>query len=85
MGDGHGRINKVASSWTLHGWSPSWTWQSLTFVGSSLHQRGRTIAQPIGTMPKIFMSPLRLPSPNPSLYLHMQCLLSAAILLELHV
>ena len=25
MGDGHGGIDKVASSWTLSGWSPPWT------------------------------------------------------------
>ena len=41
--------------------------QLLPFVGWSLHQRGRTIAPPIKTTPKISMSSLRLPSPNPTL------------------
>ena len=30
MGDGHGGIDKVASSWTLHGWSPPWTRAAVT-------------------------------------------------------
>ena len=30
MGDGHGGIDKVASSWTLRGWSPRWTRAAVT-------------------------------------------------------
>ena len=30
MGDGHGGIDKVASSWTLRGWSPLWTRATVT-------------------------------------------------------
>ena len=30
MGDGHGGIDKVASSWTLRAWSPSWTRATVT-------------------------------------------------------
>ena len=33
MGDGHGGIDKVASSWTLHGWSPPWTRATVTLRG----------------------------------------------------
>ena len=33
MGDGHGGIDKVASSWTLHGWSPPWTRATVTLHG----------------------------------------------------
>ena len=33
MGDGHGGIDKVASSWTLHGWSPPWTRAIVTLRG----------------------------------------------------
>ena len=33
MGDGHGGIEKVASSWTLHGWSPLWTHAAVILRG----------------------------------------------------
>ena len=33
MGDGHGGIDKVASPWTLHGWSPPWTRAAVTLRG----------------------------------------------------
>ena len=33
MGDGHGGIDKVASSWTLRGWSPPWTRATVTLRG----------------------------------------------------
>ena len=33
MGDGHGGIDKVASSWTLHGRSPPWTRATITLHG----------------------------------------------------
>ena len=33
MGDGHGGIDKVASSWTLRGWSPPWTHAIVTLRG----------------------------------------------------
>ena len=33
MGDGHGGIYKVASSWTLRGWSPPWTRATVTLHG----------------------------------------------------
>ena len=33
MGDGHDGIDKVASSWTLHGWIPPWTRAVVTLCG----------------------------------------------------
>ena len=30
MDESHGGINKVASSWTLRGWSPPWTRAAIT-------------------------------------------------------
>ena len=33
MGDGHGAIDKVASSWNLRGWSPPWTRAAVTLRG----------------------------------------------------
>ena len=33
MGDGHDGIDKVASSWTLRGWSPPWTRATITLRG----------------------------------------------------
>ena len=33
MGDGHGGIDKVASSWTLRGWSSPWTRAIVTLRG----------------------------------------------------
>ena len=33
MGNVHGGIDKVASSWTLHGWSPPWTRTTVTLRG----------------------------------------------------
>ena len=33
MGDDHGGIDKVASSWTLHGWSHLWTRATVTLRG----------------------------------------------------
>ena len=33
MGDGHDEVDKVASSWTLCGWSPPWTRAAVTLRG----------------------------------------------------
>ena len=33
MDDGHGGIDKVASSWNLRGWSPPWTRATITLCG----------------------------------------------------
>ena len=65
MGDDHGGIDKVASSWTLHGWSPPWTRAIVTLRGLKSPSSGRTIAPPIGTMPKTSMSPTAFESSKP--------------------
>ena len=59
--------------------------QPLPFVGLSLHQRGCTIAPPIGTTTKVIVSSLRLISLIPPLHSYAKSLLSAAQLLDLHV
>ena len=60
--------------------------QPLPFVGWSLHQRGCTMAPPIGTTPKISVSPIVF-AHSKFLPFTIICndLHSAAILLELHV
>ena len=79
LGDGHGGIDKVASSWTLHGWSPPWTRATITLRGLK--------SPPIGTTTKTSVSPIAFAHSNP-IPLHsckLHALLSAAMLLELHV
>ena len=68
MGDGHGGIHKVASSWVepsvdSRNCYPSWVDVSINVD---------TIAPPIGTTEKISASTLRFLPPNSSLYLHME-------------
>ena len=73
MSDGHGGIDKVASSWTLREWSPPWTRATVTLRGlksPSTWMYDSTTYRNHGK--KISASTLRLPSPNSSLYLHMQ-------------
>ena len=57
MGDGHGGIDKVASSWTLRGWSPPWTRAAVTLRGLKSPSTWM-IAPPIGTTTKTFVSPI---------------------------
>ena len=81
-----GGIDKVASLWTLHGWSPPWTLVAVTLRGlkSPLtwtydsatywnHAKNRRV------------NLMRLISLPYSFTLHLHVLHSAAILLELHV
>ena len=80
--NGHGGIDKVASSWTLRGWSPPWTRAAVTLRGlkspstwmyDSTTYRNHAIY--------IVCAPSKLlPLPSYAIVLH-----SAAILLELHV
>ena len=70
---------------TLHGGALRGLAWPLTSVGSNLHQRGRTIAPPIGTTPKIIVSSLHFISPIPPLRSYAKSLLSVAQLLDLHV
>ena len=86
MGDGHGGIDKVASSWTLHGWSPPWTRATITlhvlkspstWMYDSTTYRNHV--KNLGVSIAFAFSKL-LPLPSYAIVL-----LSAAILLELHV
>ena len=81
VGNGHGGIDKVASSWTLRGWALRGLEQPLPFVGWSLHQRGCTIAPPIGTTPKISVSPIAFHTPITSLYFLATCMLYFPLLI----
>ena len=86
MGDGHGGIDKVASSWTLRGWSPPWTRVAITLRGlkspstwmyDSTTYRNHTKNLHVN----IAFAPSKLlPFTFICNYLH-----SASILLELHV
>ena len=86
MGDGHGGIDKVASSWTLRGWSPPSTRATVTLRGlkspsmwmydsTTYRNRAKYLHVYIAFSPS---KPLPLTS-------HANVLHSAAILLELHV
>ena len=86
MGDGHGGIDKVASSWTLRGWSPPWTRTAVTLRGlkspstwmydsTTYRNHARNLRVNIVFSPSKF-----LPLPSYAIVL-----LSASILLELHV
>ena len=86
MGDGHGGIDKVASSWTLRGWSPPWTratvtlhglkspptwmYDSTTYQNHAKNLRVYNVFAPSNLLPLLSCAIV---------------LLSAAILLELHV
>ena len=86
MGHAHGGIDKVASSWTLPGWSPPWTRATVTLRGVKSPSTWMcTIAPPIGTTPKISVSTLRLLLQTPPFTFMCNVLYSAAILLDLHV
>ena len=86
MGDGHGGIDKVASSWTLRGWSPPWTRATVTLRGlkcpstwmydsTTYRNHAKNLRVYIAFAPSKL-----LPLPSYAIVLH-----SAAILLEMHV
>ena len=84
MDDGRDGIDKVASSWTLHGWSPPWTRATVTLRGlksPSMWMYDSTTYQNHGS--KISVSPIAFESSKPfplhSCKLH--ALLSAAHIL----
>ena len=86
MGDGHGGIDKVASSWTLRGWSPPWTRATVTLHGlksPSTWMYDSTTYQNHAKNLRVYIafSPSKL-LPLPSYAI---VLLSAVILLELLV
>ena len=86
MGDGHGGIDKVASSWTLRGWSPPWTRATVILRGlkspstwmydsTTYRNHAKNLCVNIAFDPSKL-----LPLPSYAIVSH-----SAAILLELHV
>ena len=86
MGDGHGGIDKVASSWTLRGWNPPWIGATITLHGfkspstwmyDSTTYRNHAKNLRVYT---VFAPSKLLPLPS-----YENVLLSAAILLDLHV
>ena len=86
MGDGHDGIDKVASLWTLRGWSPPWTRAALTLHGlkcPSMWMYDSTTYQKHAKNLRVyivFAPSTLLPLPSYANVLH-----SAAILLDLHV
>ena len=86
MGDGHGGIDKVASSWALRGWSPPWTCATVTLRGLKSPSTWMYDSTTYRNHAKIPVSTLRLLPPNSSpLPSYANVLHSAAILLDLHV
>ena len=86
MGDGHGGIDKVASSWTLRGWSPPWTRATVTLSGlksPSTWMYDSTTYQNHTKNLRVYIAF----APSKLLPITFICndLNSAAILLELHV
>ena len=86
MGDGHGGIDKVASSWTLHGWSPPWTRAAVTLHGlksPSTLAYDSTTYQNHAKNHRVFIA---FDFFDPSfMFIYEKSLLSVARLLDLHV
>ena len=81
----HGGIGKVASSWTLRGWSPPWTRAAITLRGlksPSTWTYDSTTYRNHAKNHRVFIA-FDLPIPTFT-YTYMS-LLSAAILVDLHV
>ena len=85
MGDGHGGIDKVASLWTLRGWSPLWTRATVTLHGLKSPPMLMYDSTTYRNHAKISVSPIVFASKLLPLPSYAIVLLSAAILLELHV
>ena len=86
MGDGHGGIDKVASSWTLRGWSPPWTRAAITLRALKSPSTWMYDSTTYRNHAKNLRVKIAL-SPSKLLPFTFICndLHSAAILLELHV
>src|SRR3989337_1493094 len=83
VGDGHGGIDKVASSWTLRGWSPPWTRATVSLRGLKSPSTWMYDSTTYQNHAKISVSPIAFANSNPiplfSCNLH--ALLSAAHIL----
>ena len=87
VGDGHGGIDKVASSWTLRGWSPPWTRATVTLRGLKSPSTWMYDSTTYRNHDKnIYVSPIAFEFSKPfPLHSYAIVLHSTAILLELHV
>ena len=65
MGDGHGGIDKVASSWTLRGWSPPWTHATVTLRGLKSPSTWMYDSTTYRNHDKKFVSPITFESSKP--------------------
>ena len=72
VGDGHGGIDKVASSWTLHGWSPPWTRATVTLRGLKSPSTWMYDSTTYRNHAKNLRVYIAFAPSNSSLYLHMQ-------------
>ena len=83
MGDGHGGIDKVASSWTLRGWSPPWTRAAVTLRGLKSPPTWMYDSTTYRNHGKISVSPIAfaLSKPIPLHSCKLHALLSAAYIL----
>ena len=82
MDDVHGGIDKVASSWTLLGWSPTWTRATVTLHGlksPSMWMYDSTTYR--NHAKNLRVSKLRLDTPIPSLYILAICMLYFSLLI----
>ena len=73
MGDGHGGIDKVASSWTLRGWSPPWTRTTVTLCGLKSPSTWMYDSTTYRNHTKNLHVYIAFALPNTSPYLHMKC------------
>src|SRR3954463_15220926 len=82
MGNSHDGIDKVASSWTLRGWSPPWTRATVTLRGlkspSTWMYDSTTYRNHAKKHPCL---QLHLNTPNPSLYILASCMLYFLLLI----
>ena len=72
MGDDHGGIDKVASSWTLRGWSPPWTRAAVTLRGLKSPSTWMYDSTTYQNHAKNLRVNIAFAPSNSSLYLHMQ-------------
>ena len=65
MGDGHGGIDKVASSWTLRGWIPPWIRATVTLRGLKSPSTWMYDSTTYRNHDKTSMSPIAFESSKP--------------------
>ena len=73
MGDGHGEIDNIGSSWTLHGWNPPWSHETITLRGlksPSTWTYDSTTYRNHAKNHRVFIA---FEISEPLLYLHQEC------------